>query len=73
MEQKTLTPEEQKRVDDFAVELKKVCTNFKLDLVPVLHFSEQGVVPVIKVIPFKEENKEEENKKEGDPKVVEDK
>ena len=68
MDQNSLTPEEQKKVDDFAVELKKVCTNFKLDLVPALHFSEQGVVPVIKVIPFKEEKKEEET-----PKVVEDK
>ena len=43
MEQKTLTPEEQQKVDDFVVELKKVCTNFKLDLVPALHFSERCV------------------------------
>ena len=65
MEQKTLTPEEQKRVDDFVVELKKVCTNFKLDLVPTLQITEQGIIPVFKIVPIDEtKNKEESLKKE---------
>ena len=65
MDQKSLTPEEKQKIDDFAADIKTVCIKFKLDLVPTLQITEQGIIPVFKIVPIDEtKNKEESLKKE---------
>lgn len=64
MEKKELTQEEKDKLQNFQLELKKVCNYFKLDLVPVLNFTKQGIIAGLEIQPIQEEQpKEEEAKK----------
>lgn len=64
MDKKELTQEEKEKLEKFQLELKKVCNYFKLDLVPVLNFTRQGIIAGLEIQPIPEEKpKEEEAKK----------
>ena len=44
MEDKTITDQEKETIQSFLLEIKKACKYFKLDLVPTLNVTKQGII-----------------------------
>jgi hypothetical protein len=60
MENKEMSPELKKRIEEFHSDLVELVTKHKLDLVAGIQYTEQGIIPVIKISEAKEEQKVEE-------------
>lgn len=63
MEDKKTSKEQQEKVDNFLLEIKKACKYFKLDLMPTLQVTERGIMPALKVIELPEEEEKVVEKK----------
>ncbi len=61
MENKEMSPELKKRIEEFHSDLVELVTKHKLDLIASIQYTEQGIIPVIKITEAKEETKVEEN------------
>ena len=60
MENKEISPELKKRIEEFYSDLTELVKKHKLELVAGIQYTEQGIIPVIKIAEAKEEIKTEE-------------
>jgi len=60
MENKEISPELKKRIEEFYSDLTELVKKHKLELVAGIQYTEQGIIPVIKITEAKEEIKTEE-------------
>jgi len=63
MENKEMSPELKKRIEDFHSDLLGLVKKHKLDLIASIQYTEQGIIPVIKISESKEEQKEKKEEK----------
>ncbi len=63
MENKEISEELKKRIEDFHAELVELVKKYKIDMVAGLQYTEQGIIPVIKISESKEEQKEKKEEK----------
>jgi hypothetical protein len=63
MENKEISEELKKRIEDFHAELVELVKKYKIDLIAGLKYTEQGILPVIQVRESKEEQKEKKEEK----------
>lgn len=57
MENKELSAEVKKRMEDFHAELIELVKKYKLDMIPALKYTPEGIIPVINISEAKEEEK----------------
>jgi len=55
MENKELSAEVKKRIEDFHAELVELVKKYKLDMIPGLKYTDQGIIPVINISEAKAE------------------
>ena len=60
MENKEMTEDQKKKVEAFHADLVELVKKHKIDLIAGLQYTEQGIIPVIKIAEAKEEIKTEE-------------
>jgi hypothetical protein len=60
MENKEMSPELKAKIEAFYKDLQELVKNHGVDLVASLQYTEQGIIPVIKLVEAKIEEKKEE-------------
>ena len=63
MENKEISEELKKRIEDFHAELVELVKKYKIDMIAGLQYTEQGIIPVIKISESKEEQKDKKEEK----------